>query len=58
MSHAKYVWHEDDETDESSVAGASGPAMGPASAANEQVTVTASDDRLSLIHITEPTRRR
>lgn len=51
MSHAKYVWNEDDETEESSVAGASGPAMGPASAANEQVTVTASDDRPAIIRL-------
>ena len=51
MSHAKYVWHEDDETEESSVAGASGPAMDPASAANEQVTVTASDDRPAIIRL-------
>ena len=51
MSHAKYVWHEDDETEESSFAGASGPAMGPASAANEQVTVTASDDRPAIIRL-------
>mgnify|MGYP006976994755 FL=1 len=51
MSHAKYVWHEDDETEETPVAGASGPVISPASVANEQVTDTASDDRPAIIRL-------